>query len=136
MLLLKCTLIKYPPNHECLKAYQAHPYFNSFSAATSKGSSLGSKINPRRLLKTRHKSILTKRVRVHFPVSPSYRRLPLRRNVIPVAFRIQRFKISLPSLKRMLKRSRVYKKIIKSQIHKATGYVGRSEQANNRKKTK
>ncbi|XP_020612915.1 uncharacterized protein LOC110051239 [Orbicella faveolata] len=106
------------------------------SIPASKGSWLGSKTNPRRLLKTRHKSTLTKRVRAHFPVRPSYRRFPLRRNVIPVAFRIQRLKISLPLLKRMLKRSKIYKKIIKSQINKATGYVRRSEQANDSKKTK
>lgn len=115
---------------------QAHAHFNYFSAAASKGSWLGSKTNPRRLLKTRHKSTLTKRVRAHFPVRPSFRRFPLRRNVIPVAFRIQRLKISLPLLKRMLKRSKIYKKIIKSQINKATGYVRRSEQANESKKTK
>ena len=114
---------------------QTHAYFNSFSAAASKGSSLGSKTNPRRLFKTRHKSILTKRVRVHFPVRP-YHRFPLRRNVIPVAFRIQRLKISLPLLKRMLKRSRIYKKNLKSQINKATGYVRRSEQANDSENTK
>lgn len=89
---------------------QAHACFNSFSAAASKGRS---KTSPRRLLKTRHKSTLTKRVRVDFPVRPSF----------PVAFRIQRLKISLPLLKRMLKRSRIYKKIVKSQIDKATGHV-------------
>lgn len=115
---------------------QAHAYFNSFSAAATKGSSLGSKTNPRRLLKTSHRSLLTKRVRIHLPVRPSYRRFPLRRNLIPLAFRIQRLKISLPLLKRMLKRSRIYKKIIKSQINKATGYVRRSQQANDSKKTK
>ena len=112
-----------------LKFTQTH--FNSFSAAASKGL-LGIKTNPRHLLKTR----LRKRVRVHFPVSPSYRRFPLRRNVIPVAFRIQHLKISLPLLKRMLRRSKIYKNIIKSQINKATGYVGRSEQTNDSKKTK
>ena len=115
---------------------RAHAYFNSFSAAATKGFSLGSKTNPRRLLKTSHRSLLTKRVRVHLPVRPSYRRFPLRRNLIPLAFHIQRLKISLPLLKRMLKRSRIYKKIIKSQINKATGYVRRSQHANDSKKTK
>ena len=118
-----------------IKCTQAHAYFNSFSAAASKGSLLGIKTHPRHLLKTRHKSILTKRVRLHFPVSPSYRR-PIRRNFIPLAFRVQRLKISLPSLNRVLKRSRLYKKIIKSQINKAPGYVGRSEQTSDSKKAK
>ena len=119
-----------------IKCTQAHACFNSFSAAASKGSLLDIKTHPRHLLKTRHKSILTKRVRLHFPVSPSYRRFPIRRNFIPLAFRVQRLKISLPSLNRVLKRSRLYKKIIKSQINKAPGYVGRSEQTSNSKKAK
>lgn len=112
-------------------AHQAHSYLNSVSAAASKSSSLGSKMNPRRVLKTRRKALLMKRVRLlHFPVSlpRSYHRFSLRRNTIPIGFRIQRFKISLSPLKRMLKRSRVYKKIWKSRLQKATGKLGRSKQ--------
>ena len=112
-------------------AHQAHTYLNFVSAAASKSSSLSSKINPRRLLKTRRQSLLMRRVRLlHLPISllRSYHRFPLRRNTIPVGFRIQRFKISLSPLKRMLKRSRIYKKILKSRLRKATGKLGRSKQ--------
>ena len=102
-------------------------FFFFFAAvAGSKRPTLGRKVNLRRLLKTRRKLILTKRLPLEFPLSLSnLRRYPLRRKLIPLRLRIQRFKISLAPLKRMLKRSRAYRNLLKGK-HK----VGRSGQAN------
>ena len=93
---------------------QANVEFDLFptSASRSRGFKNGGKINLRRIIKTGRKTARTKRVHVHHPAHPL--RHLLRSHIIPIGFRIQRYKIRLIPLKRKLKQSKAFKKLTKS----------------------
>ncbi|XP_022788570.1 uncharacterized protein LOC111328409 [Stylophora pistillata] len=82
------------------------------SIPTSKRTGQGRKVDVRRLLKTWRNLILTKRIPFAFPLSRSKFRYPLSRKLLPFGLRIQRFKMSLAPLKRMLKHSKTYNNLM------------------------
>lgn len=101
------------------------------SIPASKRPGQGRKVDVRRLLKTWRKLILTKRIPIVFPLSRSIFRSPLKRKVIPLGLRIQRFKISLAPLKRMLKQSKAYSKLLSYKNKKGKSTRGKTGTATN-----
>ena len=116
--------------HHASLAFTKGFFFPSTTAA-SKRRGQGRKVDVRRLLKTWRKLILTKRIPIVFPLSRSIFRSPLKRKVIPLGLRIQRFKISLAPLKRMLKQSKAYSKLLSYKNKKGKSTHGKTGTATN-----